>query len=161
MTLYMETTKISTESTIGEISKLLRKSGATAILQEYDRETGNPTSVQFKMRIGDRELPFALPARSEAIFNYFQKRRPYYNRESNLERDRDQSERVAWRQILRWIEAQLALMETGMVKFEEIFMPYMQVGPNETLYQRIASQGFQLALPPPDEKVQTLRAEIV
>jgi len=35
-----------------------------------------------------------------------------------------QAKRVAWRILKRWIEAQLAFVETGMIKFEEVFLAY-------------------------------------
>lgn len=55
-----------------------------------------------------------------------------------------QAKRIAWRQILRWVEAQMAFVETGMVKMEEVFMPYIQVGIDETLFDRLEGQGFRL-----------------
>lgn len=36
----------------------------------------------------------------------------------------NQAKRVAWRIIKRWIEAQLAFVETGMLSFEEVFLSY-------------------------------------
>src|SRR6266478_5746936 len=38
----------------------------------------------------------------------------------------EQAYRVAWRNILDWVQAQMALLEIGMAKIEEVFLPYMQ-----------------------------------
>jgi hypothetical protein len=55
-----------------------------------------------------------------------------------------QAERIAWRQILRWLQAQLALIETGMVDAPEVFFPYALTqtkdGAPITLYQLAASE---------------------
>ncbi|MDD4980682.1 MAG: hypothetical protein PHC54_05390 [Candidatus Omnitrophica bacterium] len=54
-----------------------------------------------------------------------------------------QAKRVAWRQILRWVEAQMALVETNMVKIQEVFMPYIQMTiSGQTLYEKIEQKGF-------------------
>jgi hypothetical protein len=42
---------------------------------------------------------------------------------------------VAWRQILRWVQAQMALVETKMVKVEEVFLPYIQGPGGQTVYE--------------------------
>lgn len=36
-----------------------------------------------------------------------------------------QAERVAWRILKRWVDTQLAFIETGMIKFEEVFLSYI------------------------------------
>lgn len=45
--------------------------------------------------------------------------------------------------ILRWVEAQLALVDTGMVRTEQVFLAYMQTGINETLYDRFEKADFK------------------
>ena len=35
-----------------------------------------------------------------------------------------QAKRVAWRIVKRWIDAQLAFVETGMLSFDEVFLSY-------------------------------------
>jgi len=58
--------------------------------------------------------------------------------------DEDQARRIAWRQILRWVQAQMALVQTGMVTADQVFMPYIMVDKEgTTLYQQLISQGFE------------------
>ena len=47
--------------------------------------------------------------------------------------DQTQAVRVAWRIIKDWVEAQMALVDTSMVKTEEVFLPYMMVKGDKTL----------------------------
>ena len=52
--------------------------------------------------------------------------------------------RVAWRIIKDWIEAQMSLLETEMVRMEEIFLPYVITGTGQTVYQVMAEKHFLL-----------------
>ncbi len=44
-------------------------------------------------------------------------------------KDREQAQRVAWRQLYWWLKSQLALIDLGMVETAEVMMPYM-LGPD-------------------------------
>jgi hypothetical protein len=66
-------------------------------------------------------------------------------------RVREQAERVAWRQLLRWAQAQLAMIETGMAAAEEVFLPYLQEPSGRTVYEVFAESRFK-ALPAPESK---------
>lgn len=153
MSLYMETTKISAEKTAMEIQSLLVLSGACRILTEYDKSR-KLTGLSFMLQVKGADVPFSLPARVDPVFKALQKKRAPMYRDRKQQEDKEQSERVAWRQLLRWIQAQLAMIDTGMVAAEEVFLPYVQTAPGETLFERLTASG-RLALPPvPDSKVK-------
>lgn len=139
LSLFMETTNIEASQTVGEIQRLLGSYGASAILTEYDQ--GDVTAVSFMIKFNGQEIPFRLPCRWEAILKILQsrrKRRPY---KRSIEA---QARRVAWRQILRWIQAQLALVDTEMVQIQEIFMPYLRMDTGETLYEKLEETKFKM-----------------
>lgn len=148
-TLFMETTKISAGITVGQIQNVLGKYGATQILTDY--EDGEVSAVSFCIQVGKNKVPFRLPCRWKAVHTFFVNR---YKNSMNENQERNcvsQSKRVAWRQILRWIDAQLALVETEMVRIEEVFMPYLVVDKKgTTLYQQIAEKNFLLEAPKND-----------
>jgi hypothetical protein len=56
----------------------------------------------------------------------------------------EQAYRVAWRNILDWVQAQMALLEIGMAKMEEVFLPYMLDQQCHTLFERMEQRGFLL-----------------
>lgn len=148
MSIFMETTSISAEQTVGEIQKILGKYGAKSIQVEY--EAGQVSAVAFILELGERRVPFLLPCRWEALKDVLIKN----IRTGSITVQRrmtanimDQAKRVAWRQILRWIEAQLAMVETKMVKMEEVFMPYVVIGKGQTLFQAMEKKGFYLEAP--------------
>ena len=96
MSLYMETTKISATKTAAEIQEYLAASGARQILTKYDHE-GNITGLSFILHVEEKPVPFTLPVRSDALFNYFQKKAAPRNRAKSAPAHLQQAERVAWR----------------------------------------------------------------
>ena len=141
-TLFMETTKIDPESTVAQIQRILGQYGAGAVMTEYDK--GEIVSVTFKIKIKDKDVPFRLPCRWQLLYKNFTLRREHgESLRHKADDDVIQAKRVAWRQILRWVEAQMALVETDMVKIQEVFMPYVQVSLNgQTLYEKLEQKGF-------------------
>jgi hypothetical protein len=144
MSIYMESTKIPAERTAQEIERLLAEAGATQVLKQYDKDR-KLRGFAFTLNVNNQEVPFELPARTEPIFRYLQRLRSPQNREKGEAMDRERSEWVAWRQILKWIQAQLALIDTGMVEAAEVFSPYRQISPGVTLWEYI--KAGRLALP--------------
>lgn len=154
-TLFMETTEISAEKTIAEIESYLISHGANAVLKEYS--AGSIEAVSFKMNIPGGDIPFRLPCRWQAICQVFRKRANIsdyywtYASTQHIERRRkieEKAKRVAWRQILRWIQAQMALVDTNMVKVQEVFFPYIQAPSGQTLYELNEAKNFGLLLGP-------------
>lgn len=144
MTIFMETTAIAPEKTIAEIQALLVQHKATSILMEY--EGGKVSSVCFRIPLNGDLIPFRLPCRHQPIQQILAERNrnwqyPSY-RKGLLEKFDEQSRRVAWRQILRWVQAQLALVSTGMVKVEEVFLPYMQTINGQTIFEKLEAKGL-------------------
>jgi len=138
-TLFMETTKVEPTQTVTEIQKLLGRYGASAILTDYD--DGEVSGVSFKIVVEGNVMAFRLPCRFEPVMKVLISRR---KRIKNLEEFGSQAKRVAWRQILRWIEAQLALTATNMVKIEEVFLPYLQSSEGKTLYEILSENKFKM-----------------
>lgn len=141
-TLFMETTKINPEQTVGEIQSVLGKYGAAGIQMEY--QDGEIKAVAFILNIQERRVPFLLPCRWEAVYKTMTGRMRK-QRASRADEYVLQSKRVAWRQILRWVEAQMAMVETDMVKIEEVFMPYAVIdNKGTTLFQKMVGSKFLL-----------------
>lgn len=147
-TLFMETTEISAEKTVHEIQACLGKYGADGVQLEYKDGEVHAVSFGIRLRTGEKPLFFALPARWEPIMTIMRAR--YSHTPSNAQGDRmkAQAKRVAWRQILRWVQAQMAMVETNMVRIEEVFMPYLVVHPSgQTLFQKLQENQFQIEAP--------------
>lgn len=141
-TLFMETTGVTCDRSLAEITRKLVQAGANQITTNHDN--GRISGVTFSVRVGNDLIPFALPVRTEPIFQILNKRRTY-NRAAAAPKDREQAERVAWRQLLRWVEAQFALIQTGMVQTHEVFMPYQQAPDGRTMFQHFEERRMLAA----------------
>ena len=135
MPLLNYTTKVDVYTTIGQIQGNLVKHGARRILQEYDKN-GFPSAVCFEIetRFGLRGIQ--LPARVENVKRVLDKQK--------VKCDIAQAQRVAWRIVRDWVEAQMAILESEMVSMEEIFLPYMLVDNETTVYQKLESKQLLL-----------------
>lgn len=143
--LFMETTRIEPSQTVGEIQKLLGEYGASAIRTDYDQ--GEVIAVSFTIKLDGDQIPFRLPCRWEAIKMIFESRRKRrYGRGRPPGDITAQAKRVAWRQILRWVQAQLALTETKMAKLHEVFMPYLLMDKGQTIFERMESQNWRFQI---------------
>ncbi len=136
MAIKNYSTTIPAAQTVGEIQGILAANGAKSVMMNFD-ERREPCAVMFiaKTPLGDRL--FKLPANIDAFQAVLQKQK--------VKCDREQATRVAWRNIKDWIAAQMALLATEMVTFDEIFLPYMaenQTGP--TVYQLYTGGAMQL-----------------
>lgn len=143
---YIDTT-VAVEKTLAEIEELLRVHNASHVVKEY--ESGRIKAVAFK----HDGVPFQLPANVEALYQHLltaRKALPRFRYEYPSHeiqgRIHAQAERCAWRNVMAWVKAQLALVEIGMVTVTEVFLPYMLMGGNTTLYQDMMTRGLR-ALP--------------
>ena len=70
-------------------------------------------------------VAFALPCNTDAVFAKLTERRVLG---TSPESRRQRAIRTSWRILKDWVEAQMALLETGMVTMDEIFLPYILSG---------------------------------
>lgn len=142
------TTDVPAMKSVGEIQGILVGHGARAIMVDYD-DAGVPVALAFIIKTTQGELPFRLPAnvkQVEKILINMRARPPEtWDRdyEKVMDRIRKQSARVAWRIIKDWVRAQMAILDTEMVKVEQVFLPYLDVGGGKTLYDAMAERGFK------------------
>jgi len=139
MPLLNYTTSISADKTINEIQKCLAKNGARAIINEYDNQ-GYIIGLSFAIELNGQKVGFKLPCDWRPVLQIL-------NNDSKVPRGlktNEQALRVAWRIIKDWVEAQMAIVETKMVKVEQVFLPYAVQGNGRTLYDNVIESGMLL-----------------
>ncbi len=136
--IFMASTKVTEGQTIGEIMDLLARHNVTGIMTQYSG--GEVVGLTFSIAYKGNELYFRLPVKWEPVMEAMKLDKGTPNHLANP----SQARRCAWRQILRWIEAQLALAEIGMADIKEVFMPYLLVAQDETMYQRLEKGKFPM-----------------
>lgn len=136
------TTSIDPMKTATECIALLASRGATDIGLSSDGD-GTPTALMFVIvtRWGRRQ--FTMPVdlvRTEKALKEAARKGKIPGRYAAP----DQARRVAWRVVLHWLEAQLALVEIGAQDLEDAMIGYINVDHGKTLAQSYGEQ--QLAL---------------
>lgn len=144
MALLNYTTTIDADKTAGEISKMLAKAGAQAVMTEFDPEGNYVSALSFRLKIGDRTGTFRLPSDWRPVQKVLQEQRVKNRR---IDPSQSQAVKVAWRIVKDWVEAQLALIETRMVSTEIVFLPYLKVNETQTLAEVVTNDPSFL-LPP-------------
>lgn len=150
MALLNYSTTISAAKTLGEIQGLLAQGGARQISVDYGAG-GQPEAVAFTIRTAYGDLYYRLPANAEAVYATLQRQYQQGKVRRGLV-DRAQAARVGWRIVKDWLEAQLAIIEAGLVTLDEVFLPYHVpdgAADGRTMYQLY--REHQTALPKPGE----------
>lgn len=142
MPLLDYTTSVPVSRTVAQIQAKLVEHGARAVMMEYDNR-GRIKALAFKVVMPNGELPIRLPIDAAATLKVLQ--RQAQNREiPGRYANEEHAYRVAWRIIKDWVEAQMSLLETEMVKMQQIFLPYVITPDGQTIYDLMAGKGFLL-----------------
>lgn len=135
MPLLNYTTKVDVFTTLGEIQKTLVKHGAKKIMQEYD-DQNRIAALSFLVDTPSGPRGIQLPANVDAVHKVLTSQK--------VKCDREQAERVAWRIVKDWVEAQMAILESEMVQMDEIFLPYMVNSAGQTFFQAYRNNQLML-----------------
>lgn len=136
------TTKVPATRTVSEIERILAAHGAKAVLKEYG-DDGEVSAIFFKAQSPYGELAIRLPIDVTAVFQILHKQ--WRNRELAFSYVKEpQARRIAWRILKDWVEAQMAILETEMVRLEQIFLPYVVTDTGKTIYERMLESKFKL-----------------
>ena len=140
MAVLNYTTQIEVSKTIGEVQRMLAEHGANRIGIEYaDKQ---PSAISFEITTETGTGVFTLPV-NVAAMNKLLVQQARAGKLKSVSRavaeSREHAARVAWRVIKDWLEAQLALIETRMVTFDQVMLPFMRLG-ELTVYEEFLSQ---------------------
>lgn len=142
MALLNYTTTIEAAKTVSEIHRILAKHGARAILTNYNDE-GHIESLSFQVDTPSGRLGIRLPIDPDAVLKVLTQQNRL-GKVPNRYANHAQAVRVAWRIVKDWVEAQMAILETEMVKMEQIFLPYVLADDGRTLYEVMVDRHFLL-----------------
>ena len=140
MAILNYTTQIDAFKTVSEIEYILMKHKAKSIMKEFQGD--NIIGLSFLIDTGYSQVPIKLPVKIDECLAVLKKEKRSGTK--SVKDTREQAERVAWRILKDWVEAQMALLDIEMVKMEEIFMPYIVDQQGETLYQKLERKQFLL-----------------
>lgn len=129
MPIKCYTTTIDCNKTVGEIQAVLSKHGANQILIEY--QAGAPVSLIFEISLpNDTKQSIKLPANIDRVHEVLKQEKIQPKLQTY-----EQAQKVAWRILKNWLDAQLALLEMNMVSVAQIMLPYFCSRNGETIYE--------------------------
>ncbi len=132
MSLLNYTTRIDADKTAHEIAKCLSLHGASSILTDYGPK-GYISALSFKIKVGDKPMGFRLPCDFQPVLEVLKND----SKVPRAHKDESQAVRTAWRIVKDWVEAQMALVDTKMVRTEEVFLPYAIMKNGQTLAEHM------------------------
>jgi len=138
------TTKIDPLKTMGEVMGILSAHGASAITTTYS--DGAPTGVSFVLDTPYGPRHFLLPVNAEGTKQaLIRAHRNGIIRVSQSGLSTAQAHRVAWRVVKDWVEAQMALVDSGQAEVDQVMLPYLATDDGTPLYAAyVATQQLQL-----------------
>jgi hypothetical protein len=133
MPILNYTTAVPAARSIGEIQERLATHGADAITVRYvERE---PVALVFTLDTAAGVFAYRLPANIDAVARLLA-------RAPRATKTRAQAVRVAWRILKDWVEAQVAIIEAGLVSMDQVFLPYLETRPGgPSLYEAFQAHG--------------------
>lgn len=140
MAILNYTTTIDAFKTVAEIEKILVQHKAKSIMKNYEKES--IVSMSFMVDTGMNQIPVKLPAKVNECLQVLKTEKRAGKK--NIKDTKDQAERVAWRILKDWVEAQMALIDINMVRMEEVFMPYIVDQSGKTLFEKLEEKQFLL-----------------
>lgn len=141
MAILNYTTTVDVFKTVSEIEYILMKHNAKSIMKNYNGQS--ITGLSFLIDTGSQQIPVRLPVKVDECLQVLKKEKRE-NPRKQIRDTREQAERVAWRILKDWVEAQMALLDIEMVRFEEIFLPYIETNNGQTVYERLEERKFLL-----------------
>lgn len=143
--LFTYTTKIEASKTIAEIQENLVHHGAKSVMANYT-DHGTIEALSFMIATPEGKLMgIRLPCDSKPVLRVLQGQVEERKIPRSILNDgENQALRVAWRIVKYWVEAQMALLETQMVKMEQIFLPYAIVRGGGTFFEAMKQDKFKL-----------------
>ena len=140
------TTDIPIEKIIERLQRVLGEHGARQVIFDYG-DDGKIYGVQFVIRVQDTFVPVKLPARvdkAQAVLKLQYEKGLISRKVGKAVYGPEHAYKVAWRNILDWVEAQMALLDIEMAKLEEIFLPYVVNKSGKTLFEVFEQNSYQL-----------------
>ena len=142
MALMDYSTKVPVVRTIEQIEKVLLNTGAERISKEY--ADGEVTGFSFVIRIGpEQRAAYSLPAEWRKIKGVLEQQVDRREIPRSALRE-GQAERTAWRILLHWLKAQLALIETSMAQFDQVMLPFLTFRDGRTMYEHVVEAQYDM-----------------
>ena len=159
------TSEVPVTQTIQRIEKVLIKCGVCGITKEYADTNGTIAALTFRLQAFDNQVTIRLPVNVNAALDALW--RDYADGEklsddeqsfhwsSRKKKKRSdftgQAERTAWKIMQDWVEVQMSMIQMKQAEPMQVFLPYVMVDDQTSVFQQIKATHFKglLAAPKP------------
>jgi hypothetical protein len=142
------TTEVAVDKTVGEITSILVRAGARSIQTDFNYD-GHISGMSFVVKTNFGNRAFHVPVQSERVQKVLQREVEGMRTHTSkaMLTSPEHAERVAWRILKDWLEAQMTLVTLQLIGLDQAMLGFMVVrqGDNRTAYELYADE--QLALP--------------
>lgn len=140
MAKYAARTEVSSEKSRSEIERTLQRYGATSFAYGTDDDL-NAAMVGFKAQGRQIRFVLTMPSRAEREFTHHSTGPRTQSAAENLY---EQAVRQKWRALLLIVKAKLEAVDSGIVTFEQEFLPHIVMPGGRTVYESVAD-GIETA----------------
>lgn len=122
-----ESTTIAVDKTVGEVIGLLTRRGVMSVSTEFDE--GKLVGLSFVMKTDYGPRMYKLPVHADGVRQVLRS-----NGAPPARQTPEHAAKVAWRIAKEWLEIQIALVDAGLAKLDEVMLPYMLTD-ERTMYE--------------------------
>lgn len=140
MAQYAARTDVTSEKSRSEIERTLQRYGATSFAYGTDDDL-NAAMIGFKAQGRQIRFVLTMPSRTERRFTHHAAGPRTASAAENLY---EQAVRQKWRALLLIVKAKLEAVESGIVTFEQEFLPHIIMPGGKTVYESVAA-GIEAA----------------
>lgn len=135
-------TEIPARKSFLEMQEMLYKHGVKAVLTEFDDQR-EPVALSFSIHAAHGQMSYRLAANVTGVLAVLRDQARQGLLQPRFTKP-EHAEQVAWRVMKDWLASNLALIEIGMARMEEVLLPYLILDSGETLYRRLEAEGFDV-----------------
>jgi len=148
MVMNFYTTTVSVERSMVAVEKSLVELGASEIHKVYDSE-GRVAAMHFAAPVNGARVHFKMPTDVERVYECSKDNKKVPSRN----RTREHAERVVWRNLHMWLKTLAVLVELGIYKPLDAFLPHLitSMRRNDPItlsdaVQNLPSDSFEMGL---------------
>ncbi len=135
---YAKNTKVSVAQTKADIEAAMRRWGADGFMSSWE---GDISTVAFKYKGLEARISLAMPDRdSEEIL--FTPARRFMRGVEEQKKAYEQAVRQRWRALLIYIKANLEAIDSGIISFEQAFLPHFVLNDGRTVTDSLMPQIY-------------------
>lgn len=138
MAKALKNARSTSRGVFDKIQQVLAENGAKKVMMDYAPD-GTLEAIAFAVEINGKLAGFRLPANVDKVFNVMYPQATEERNERYLPAWRKQSYQTAWANIRDWVDAQMALVRTDQADIGQVFLPYMVMKNDRTLYEHVIS----------------------